>query len=394
MVRVFGHYVSSELVLLWLVELALCFLAFSILLSVTAAATGHVAPIHSAQTTGVAALLALTISLASVAGGLYRPETCCAARALVVNTAVAGVFAFPAVLAISTIGGLRIGRLASHDGQALLEILLAWTFCLVLTRAAFRFAMQLDLFERRLLVVGSGPAALRLREVIAAAAGPFFSLVEIVPEERGLPSPERIRELNIWAIVVIAAARSSIAVQGLLRCKTAGIRVFNDVEFREHQLQRVDIDHIGRDWLAFAEGFSCGRLSSALRRAADVLVSSALLVFLFPLMLLTALLIKLDSPGAILYRQERVGQYDRTFLLLKFRSMVADAEAGRGPTWAAKDDSRVSRVGRMIRLMRIDELPQLLNVLKGDMSLIGPRPERPHFVAQLSELIPAYSDRH
>ncbi|MGH6876835.1 MAG: hypothetical protein ACREHV_05570, partial [Rhizomicrobium sp.] len=280
MTRIFGHYISSEMTMLWLAELALCFLAFSILLSVTAAATGHVAPIDSPRTLGCAALLALTIGLTSIAGGLYRPETCCAVRALAINTAVAGVLAFPVVLTISKIADLKIGQLAIHDWRALLEILLAWIVCLVLTRTAFRLAMQLDLFVRRFLVVGSGPAALRLREVVTAAVGPFFSLVDIVPEEHGLPSPERIRELKIWAIVVTTAARSNVATDRLLRCKAEGVRIFNDVEFCERQLRRVDIDRLGPDWLAFAEGFSCGRLPSALRRAADVLVSSALLLFL------------------------------------------------------------------------------------------------------------------
>ena len=364
MTRIFGNYVSSEMILLWLVELVLCFLAFSILLSVTAAATGHVAPIHSPQTIGFAALLALTIGLTSIAGGLYNPETCCALRALAVNTAVAGVLAFPAVLAISKLAGLRVGQLAIHDGRTLLEVLLAWIACLVLTRMAFRLAMQLDLFVHHIVVVGSGPAALRLSEDVTASGGPFLDIVEILPEGTALPAPELLRQRKVRGIVVTEAARPSVAADALLYCKTRGMQILNDIEFRERQLQRVDIDRLGLDWLAFAEGFACTRLQSALRRLGDVLASSLLLLFLLPLMLLTALLIKLDSPGPILYRQERVGRYGRTFMLLKFRSMVANAEAGRGPTWAAKNDSRVSRVGRIIRLMRIDELPQLLNVLK------------------------------
>lgn len=394
MVRVFGHYISAEMFLLWLIEFVLCFLAFSVLLSVTAAATGHVVPIHSPRTASFAAILALTIGLASIAGGLYRPETCCAVRALAINTAVAGTLAFPAVLAISKVVGLKIGELAIHDPRALAEILFAWIFCLVLTRTAFRIAIQLDLFARRLFVVGSDSAALRVREVVAAAAGPVFSLVDIAAEERGLPSPERLRELKIWAIVVTTTARPRIAAAGLLRCKAEGVHIFNDVEFRERQLRRVDIDHLGPDWLAFAEGFSCGRLSSTLRRAADALVSSALLLFFLPLMLLTALLIKIEGPGPILYRQERVGRLGKNFILLKFRSMLPDAENGHGPAWATKNDPRVTRVGRIIRLLRIDEMPQLLNVLKGEMSLIGPRPERPYFVEQLTRAIPGYSDRH
>lgn len=394
MIRIFGRHASSEMILLWLIELVLCFLAFSNLLALPAMATGHIAAAYNGQTTGFAALLALTIGLTSMLGGLYKPETCCAVRALAVNTAVAGVLAFPAVLAISAFAGLQVGQLVIHNGRALLEILLAWVFCLVLTRVAFRLALQLDLFVRRLVVVGSGPAALHLNEIVTASGGPLFDIVEVIPQETALPDPELLRQRKVWGIVVTSAARPSVAAAVLLRCKTQGIRIFNDVEFRERQLQRVDIDRLGPDWLAFAEEFSCNRLLSALRRAGDVLASSVLLLLTLPLMLLTALLITLDSPGPALYRQERVGQYGRTFMLLKFRSMGMNAEAGRGPAWAVKHDSRVTRVGRIIRMLRVDELPQLLNVLKGDMSLIGPRPERPHFVAQLSEVIPSYPDRH
>ncbi len=394
MVRVFGHYMPAEMVLLWLLELLLCFVAFSVFLSVTVAVTGHSAPIQNPRTLGVAALLALTIGLAAIAVGLYRAETCFAWRALAVNTAAAAALAFPVLLAASSALGLKVGELASHDARDLLEILLAWIVCLVATRTTLCVALQFDFFVRRLIVVGSGPAALRAREAITAPVGPFYRLVGIVSEEDGLPRPERIRELGVWAVVVTPTARARLAAQDLLRYKAEGVRFFTDVEFRERQLRRVDIDHLGADWLAFAEGFSCGRMQSGLRRSLDLLVSGVLLPFFLPLMLLVALLIRIEGPGPVLYRQERIGRFGKQFTLLKFRSMTPDAEAGRGPAWADKNDPRVTGVGRVIRSLRIDELPQLINVLRGEMSLIGPRPERPHFVAQLARAIPHYGDRH
>jgi exopolysaccharide biosynthesis polyprenyl glycosylphosphotransferase len=131
-----------------------------------------------------------------------------------------------------------------------------------------------------------------------------------------------------------------------------------------------------------------------LKRAADLAVACALLAFTLPLMALVALAIKLDSPGPVLYRQERVGLRGCRFNLLKFRSMVQNAEADGRPVWAAERDDRITRVGRFMRRTRIDELPQLLNVLRGEMSMVGPRPERPYFVDQLSAIIPFFDDRH
>ena len=134
--------------------------------------------------------------------------------------------------------------------------------------------------------------------------------------------------------------------------------------------------------------------SSVVKRAADLSVACALLAFTLPLMMMVLLAIKLDSPGPVFYRQERVGLGGRRFTLLKFRSMRQDAEADGRPVWAAVEDDRITRVGRFIRCMRIDELPQLFNVLCGEMSMVGPRPERPHFVDQLGAIIPSYHDRH
>jgi len=131
-----------------------------------------------------------------------------------------------------------------------------------------------------------------------------------------------------------------------------------------------------------------------LKRATDLTVACALLAFTLPLMMMVALAIKLDSPGPVFYRQERVGQGGRRFTLLKLRSMRQDAEADGRPVWAAAQDDRITRVGRFIRCMRIDELPQLFNVLRGDMSMVGPRPERPHFVDQLGAIIASYHERH
>jgi len=148
-------------------------------------------------------------------------------------------------------------------------------------------------------------------------------------------------------------------------------------------------------WLIFSDGFSSGRqLSLILKRGFDLAVSALLLAIAAPIILATAMLIKLDSPGPAFYRQSRVGRYGETFEILKLRSMRQDAESGGSAIWAQKGDARVTRIGRIIRLIRVDELPQMWTVLKGDMSFVGPRPERPEFVAELEKQIPFYAERH
>jgi len=156
----------------------------------------------------------------------------------------------------------------------------------------------------------------------------------------------------------------------------------------------VRIDALRASWLIFGDGFRQGRLRSFVKRAFDLVASIGLLIVTLPVMLVTAVAITLESSGPVLYRQERVGRELKTFKVFKFRSMRTDAESDGVPRWANANDSRITRIGHFIRRTRIDELPQIINVLKGDMSFVGPRPERPYFVDQLSEKIPFYSARH
>jgi exopolysaccharide biosynthesis polyprenyl glycosylphosphotransferase len=157
---------------------------------------------------------------------------------------------------------------------------------------------------------------------------------------------------------------------------------------------RLYVEQLNPGWLVFSEGFDRSLLQTVSKRMADILLSLVSLIVLMPFLLLTALLIKLDSAGPVFFTQERVGMRRKIFTIYKFRSMASDAEAKSGPVWAQTDDDRVTRIGRFIRPSRIDELPQLWNVLKGEMSIVGPRPEREFFVKQLTELIPYYIERY
>jgi sugar transferase (PEP-CTERM system associated) len=195
-------------------------------------------------------------------------------------------------------------------------------------------------------------------------------------------------------VVAVEERRGGLPVDDLLNCKIKGLRVIDYSTFFERETGRVDLDVLNPSWLIFSDGFSTGGPQRAAKRVFDIAASLILLAFSLPVLVFAAIAVRLDSTGPILYRQERVGMNGEPFMLLKFRSMRSDAEKDGMPRWAAEEDPRITRVGQFIRMTRIDELPQIFNVLAGDMSFIGPRPERPFFVEELSAKIPYYSARH
>jgi exopolysaccharide biosynthesis polyprenyl glycosylphosphotransferase len=207
---------------------------------------------------------------------------------------------------------------------------------------------------------------------------------------------ERLDPVKLQAAKVkTAVVAGGVAIPDVVRrsCEASGIRVLTEEEFLERQLARVNIERLPADWVSSANVARESKAETVLRRIFDILLGAFLLLATLPLLLLTALAIKLDSRGPVFYRQERVGLNGQSFMLFKFRSMRTDAEAGGTAIWASKQDPRVTRIGRFLRLTRIDEIPQVLNVLRGDMAFVGPRPERPAFVEQLGRIIPHYKDR-
>ncbi|HEX5327989.1 MAG TPA: TIGR03013 family XrtA/PEP-CTERM system glycosyltransferase, partial [Acetobacteraceae bacterium] len=350
---------------------------------------------HSAHN---AALLTASIGLCAVTIGLYRPEICLDRRRLVLNAAVAAVLAFPVALVVS--GQFSTGFSRTY-AIWLAKVLILWIGFAVVSRSVLSRALRQRLFARPILVVGAAGAAKQTAEAIRGGRGKLFELAGLsyaLTDVAGM-TQEALRRRGIWGVVVatdrldVAGPAEAEERQRLLDWRLRGVRVYDDVSFWEQHLGRVNLDRIDAGWFLRAEGFANGPLSRAVKRLIDIAVSLLLLILTLPLMICTAIVIKLDSPGPILYHQQRAGLHGQPFTLLKFRSMVADAEAEGAPRWAAKRDPRVTRIGAFIRSIRIDELPQLLNVLQGQMSLIGPRPERPHFVAQLTQVIPFYHQR-
>jgi sugar transferase (PEP-CTERM system associated) len=205
-----------------------------------------------------------------------------------------------------------------------------------------------------------------------------------------------VRSRHVDRVVVsLEDSRGKLPMDQLLQIKLSGGVQVNDLpSVYEEFTGKISVEHLRPSWLIFSEGFRKSRRSMFVKRAVDIVASLIGLVLGAPLMLLTAALVKLSSSGPMLYHQTRVGADGSTFTVHKFRSMVADAEATTGAVWARRNDTRITPVGRFLRRSRLDELPQLWNVLRGDMSMVGPRPERPEFVASLTEQIPFYGQRH
>jgi len=262
--------------------------------------------------------------------------------------------------------------------------------------------------ERLLFLGATAPAERLVREL--EANHPGYDILGYVddrpPDEipatngfRVLGPAERLHEIATAVeagtiVVALTERRGSFPTEQILECKLRGVRVEDWPAFYEMLTGKICVQHLRPSWLVFSEGFRRTRLTRLYKRVADVLLSCCFLLGGWPVFLLTALAIKLDSPGPVFFGQERVGQGGRVFRLLKFRTMVQDAERLTGPVWATAQDPRVTRVGRLLRATRLDEFPQILNVLRGEMSFIGPRPERPHFVAQLRRKLPYYEQRH
>ena len=263
-------------------------------------------------------------------------------------------------------------------------------------------------FKRRLIVLGAGPRADRIRQ-IEERRGSGFLVVGYIAMNDG---PQVIEEainrnaihnlanfvvrLNASEVVLaLEERRNALPLTDLLRIKTTGVHVNDLSTFLERETGRVDLDSVNPSWLIFSDGFSSGqRLSSIAKRLFDIIASAILLALTGPIILVAALIVKMDSKGPAFYRQKRVGLFNQEFEIIKLRTMRQDAEAAGQAVWAEKDDPRITRVGYWLRKLRIDELPQCWTVLKGQMSFVGPRPERRQFVEDLEQHLRYYAERH
>lgn len=346
---------------------------------------------HHSDIALIAAALALTVGLASGAAGLYQPSVLARARRVALGAAVATAILIAGVfLAVNLVGPLNLGL--SSTGL-ILTLVLGAVGGTVFARLAHALASRRGFLARRLLLIRNPDTG--LLGGLANDAAPLMTTELSLNSPTSasliaLLNPGWLKTHNLWAVVAPEGTADAALRQ---HCRAAGLRLLTEDEFLECRLNRVAFERLPQDWLATARCTRPGLAETAFRRGFDITVALVLLLATLPVILVTAALIALEGKGPVFYRQERTGLHRRGFNLYKFRSMVVDAEAGGAPRWATKGDPRVTPLGRWLRLTRIDELPQLLNVLRGDMSIVGPRPERPGFVAQLGELIPHYHDR-
>jgi len=400
MIRIFSHYVHRAALRSMLFDLALALLVAIGAIALQVGSIDQAMPLAGRHVMSFAACLFVINS----ASGLYEVAPMgslgrACARALLVL-----LVALPLAYAIF---GLLPPDLASRS--AVQFSVMAGVSALVMRRVYVSHWATVPSGRTRILIFGAGPAAQVVGKTLKAA-DPNAHIVGYVngPNETASTVPahellalngsltETAARLNVDEIVVALTERrsGSMPLRQLLDCKLSGIKVYDLNSHFEKTLGQIRIDYLSASWLIFGDGFNQGVLRTIFKRLFDILSATVLSIVSAPVMLVTAVLIKLESPGPVLYRQERVGQGGKPFFVTKFRSMRTDAEKDGKPRWASTNDSRVTRVGNVIRRLRIDELPQLFNVLKGEMSLVGPRPERPFFVEQLTQEIPFYAVRH
>ncbi len=284
--------------------------------------------------------------------------------------------------------------------------------CALVARAAFFLLRRHSLFRSRLLVIGAGRRAWDLLQMLRSQGRHLqYDLTFVHEDSFGAIDPrlaadpdsrivlassnllklaERVRADEI---VVAPDDRRGMTLNSLITCRASGYPVSQYMSFLEKEISRIDIKRLDMAWMLYSDGFQISPIGRGMKRVFDIAVSLMILVPFSPVLLAAMLAVWMGDRGAVFYRQERVTRGGRHFRILKLRTMRMDAEAG-GAVWAAAGDSRVTAVGRFLRRTRIDELPQLFNVLAGDMSLVGPRPERPEFIEKLSEQLPLYKERH
>jgi sugar transferase (PEP-CTERM system associated) len=406
MIRLFKHYVPAPLLLLAIAE------AVILLSSMNVGVALRFLDIHPGHIQSVGSIAPKAFSFAIVmlgvmtAFGLYQRSSGEQGPwgDFIRVTASFFVGLIVMILIFYAFPDLYLGR-----GAFALAFLYAFVGVMIARLLFMKFADH-EALRRRVLLVGSGSRAAKVQALEKDATGKIqFNLVGCLPlsNENGVYDKTRIlrgqgsilsiaRKYKVDEIVVGVRERRNggLPTSQLLECKLAGIEVIELPSFFERQLGQIQLESLNPSWMIFSDGFQRSSFKDITKRAFDIAVSSLLLLLTLPVFLLTALLVWLESGSPILYRQERVGEHGRVFEVLKFRSMRKDAERDGVPQWAKKQDMRITHVGKVMRKLRIDELPQIFNVLRGNMSFVGPRPERPYFVNELSKEITYYQSRH
>lgn len=401
MLKLFNHYVPSNTVLQVLFDAFLLFVAVMVVFGLQSKLDADLV----AAVVPSAMAFAVTMMILNGALGLYRTGFGGNFRDTLMRVGMSIALSIPVAYGIFQV--LPWGEFA-HDAVEI-NVVVLLGFVVAVRGFAVR-RVGAGVLVKRIMVIGTGADAVAVEHALTHPANSSLQVVGFYPAGPGEDvrvDPKRIvhfdgnllaaaNHLRVNEIIVALKERRGgvIPLRELLDCKMAGIKVLDLSSFFERVRGQVRIDSLRASWLIYGEGFRQGWGRTLVKRVFDIVVSLLLLVLATPVMILAAIMIAIEDGAPVFYRQERVGLGGRLFKVTKFRSMRRDAERDGKPRWAAANDDRVTRVGRFIRKVRIDELPQLFNVLKGDMSLVGPRPERPFFVDQLTRDIPFYAVRH
>ncbi len=406
MLRVFNHYIPVPIAVLILIEALILALSIYFGSSLRFGQVSLPLVAKAVDFGGIATVYAALMIVTMTTFGLYQRD----AMDSFINAMLRLTASFVMGFAIMTLTFYVFPDLFLGRGAFALSCIIAF-FALVLVRAAFHKWADWGLLKSRILVLGTGTRADNVEALVNNQANTSnMEIIGYLPVKGGQDhvTPSRIlpdENASLYSVVkkysineIVLAVRERrggvLPMQELLECRLRGVRITELSTFFERERGQVRLDSLNASWLILGEGFNNNSLRDVVKRGFDLLASGILLLATSPIIAVTALLIKLDSVGPLFYRQERVGEGGQTFAVTKFRSMRVDAEVAGKPMWATANDDRTTRVGRVIRKLRIDELPQIFNVFKGDMSFVGPRPERPFFVQQLAQEIPYYEARH
>ena len=415
-IYIFKQHIPVPIILLGIVEAIIFVLSVflaSYLRFLNDADIGHDLSLASIQQfTGPlyprAFLFMLIFSFSMLSMGLYSLGSASLRRgSIILRIAVShlvGLFIF--AFAVYVVPSLFLGR-----GPLFIAALTAFSLT-ILARYLFLKLVRSEVLKKNILVYGAGTRALYVQNLekelnqmgvvvsgYIAVEGDKYepALNQAKISKNGKTLLECATQYRAGEIVIaVDDRRNYMPIDELLECRLSGINIVDLPAFFERVMGKVRLDILVPSWLIFANGFDRGALRSSLERVFDILGSTALLLLASPVLIITAVLIKMEDglSAPVFFKQVRIGEGGQAFEVYKFRSMCQDAEKAGAPQWATKNDSRVTRVGSFIRKTRIDEIPQTINVLRGDMSFVGPRPERPEFVTELSKKIPYYNERH
>ncbi|MCP4238231.1 MAG: TIGR03013 family PEP-CTERM/XrtA system glycosyltransferase [Aestuariibacter sp.] len=404
-IRLFGHFFHAQYILLGLVEfVTFACIPYFVIPLFEAGTTQHL-PTHLPMATSAFYAMILVFFLVSM--GLYDTRQRTGLLRVVLPRLVVA-FLMTTIILLLMITFYFDG---SFDAKRLAQFIVASFIYSFVLRIYFEKVVDGNILKRRIVIVGTGNKAVNFERLRRKTDQRGFELVSYIPVVANDPikvSPENAISLvgNICTyalenrideiVIALDDRRRKLPLDDLLDCRMSGINVIEMQDFFERETEKIHLDFLQPSWLIYAKGFHRNMLRTTTKRVFDVAVSSMLLLISLPVMALVALAILVESRGVgpVLYHQRRVGRGGSNFDLIKFRSMCVDAEHDGVARWAEMNDPRITRVGAFLRKYRLDELPQLWNVLAGDMSIVGPRPERPEFVEKLCNINQFYRERH